>query len=309
MIIKNHTISMHSANYIHESFSSEIFEEFKTPQVNENHTNSLSSDEIIKELSTIILRNLLILSKRHDIELDFTKFVQADFQTKAYIQALDKNIEVDINLHLSSSFTQHFSTSKLKFFDPLVLNLDANAPKLSHHSFSFDIDMDGEVDQVSMLMKNSGFLALDKNSNSIIDNESELFGTKSGNGFMDLKGYDIDNNNWIDENDPIFKKLRVWQKTPHSNELLALGEVGIGAIYLGNAHTDFPLYKENQLLGQMKSSGFFLKEDGQSGIISQIDLVKQPSLRDVLQKDAKTTNDLLDKKIKQLEAQTLLQAT
>ena len=47
-------------------------------------------------------------------------------------------------------------------------------------TFKFDLDADGREDEISMLGKGSGFLALDKNGNGKIDDGSELFGTKSG---------------------------------------------------------------------------------------------------------------------------------
>lgn len=42
-------------------------------------------------------------------------------------------------------------------------------------------------------------LSLDQNGNGEIDNGTELFGTKSGDGFADLARYDLDYNGWIDE--------------------------------------------------------------------------------------------------------------
>ena len=54
------------------------------------------------------------------------------------------------------------------------------------------------------------FLALDLNGDGRINNGSELFGALSGNGFADLAQYDSDANGWIDENDEIFQRLKVW---------------------------------------------------------------------------------------------------
>ena len=55
-----------------------------------------------------------------------------------------------------------------------------------------------------MLGSGSGFLALDKNGNGKIDDGSELFGTKSGDGFADLAEYDSDGNGWIDEKGRVY---------------------------------------------------------------------------------------------------------
>ena len=86
----------------------------------------------------------------------------------------------------------------------------------------------------------SGFLALDKNSDGIINDGSELFGTKTGNGFSELAEYDSDGNGWIDENDEVYDQLKVWVKDENGKDtLLSLKEANVGAICLGSSKTTF----------------------------------------------------------------------
>ena len=120
----------------------------------------------------------------------------------------------------------------------------------------------------------SGFLALDRNNNGFVDDGSELFGPQSGNGFDELAAYDEDRNGWIDENDEIFDKLRIWTLDEEGNKtLLALGQVGVGAIYLGNIRSEYGLKTMgNDSLGQIRSTGVFLKENGEVGTIQHVDL-------------------------------------
>ena len=80
------------------------------------------------------------------------------------------------------------------FRSPLVINLDSNVTTLSDQKFMFDIDSDGILDSISYLNKGSGYLALDKNGDGVINDGNELFGTKSGDGFYDLSRYDEDHN-------------------------------------------------------------------------------------------------------------------
>ena len=196
----------------------------------------------------------------------------------ACIQTDTQKIKLDIDFSLSSTFVEKHQLTKTMYFDPLVLNFDAEIPNLDSNKFSFDIDCDGEVDQISKLAEGSGFLAIDQNNNGVIDDGTELFGTQSGNGFYDLRRYDDDNNGWIDESDSILDSLRIWKKTDTKDELLTLGEMGIGAIYLGYSEQDFNLktYK-NETLGRIRSNGLFLNEDGSAGIVSQIDFAKEDS--------------------------------
>lgn len=193
------------------------------------------------------------------------------------IQTATQKIDINMNVSMSYSFTSQHQILKQQFFDPLVLNFDGELPDLDTKEFSFDIDCDGKNDQISMLKKGSGFLALDKNNNGSVDDGTELFGPLNGNGFTDLKQYDSDKNGWIDENDPIFNKLRVWMKNKDEDNLVALGEVGIGAIYLGSSQGQFELKNSetNESMGRIRGNGLFLNEDGTSGFMTQIDFARQ----------------------------------
>jgi hypothetical protein len=159
--------------------------------------------------------------------------------------------------------------------DPLVINFGGNAPALSGNKISFDIDCDGQMDSISFVADGYGFLALDKNGDGIVNDGSELFGPQSGDGFNELAQYDLDGNNWIDENDPIYKDLRIWTTDGDGNRrLFALGQIGVGAIYLGNIESRFSLKdNSNNSLGEIQKTGIFLSESGTAGTIHHIDIV------------------------------------
>ena len=251
-------------------------------------------NQLSEELSRAILKNIsgeVRNIKRDTIEIS-SSYVEAEalnFKAKAVVKTKDREIDISLDVSLSRSFVKKTSITmdiveEAAFIDPLVLSLNGSMPSLSSKTFSFDIDSDGKPDQISQLGRNSAFLALDKNNNGVIDDGNELFGTKSGNGFADLRKYDEDKNGWIDENDAIFDKLRVWQKDGVNNRLIAIGEVGIGAIYLGDTKTQFSLKDDmNNSLGDIKSSSMFLFENGRAGILSHIDFAVD-----------KKTNDKLD---------------
>lgn len=215
-------------------------------------------------------------SREVSIHWQYNESQKLHVSMNGFIQTSTKKIEINMDISMSSSFAQDHQILRQQFYDPLVLHFDGELPALDTQNFSFDIDSNGKSDQISMLKKGSGFLALDKNSNNIIDNGTELFGTQNGNGFGDLKRYDSDKNGWIDENDPILDGLRIWIKNEDEDRLVALGELGIGAIYLGSAKGQFEIKNDtNEALGRIRASGLYLNEDGTSGIISQIDFARR----------------------------------
>ena len=96
------------------------------------------------------------------------------------------------------------------------------------------------------------------------------------NLFGELASCDEDGNGWIDENDSIFAGLRVWLNDSEGSRLIALGEAGVGAIFLGSTQSAFELKNsDDQTLGVLQKSGVFLFESGEAGAISHIDIAKQ----------------------------------
>lgn len=204
------------------------------------------------------------------------------FRTSGTVRTADgREISFGLELGMSRRFREETKieniTEIVDLTDPLVINLDGNIAGLSDQKFMFDIDADGEEESISYLQGGSGYLALDKNGDGVINDGSELFGTKSGDGFADLAEYDADGNGWIDENDPIFDKLLIWAKDENGkDELYTLKESGVGAICLQRAATDFSLnsQKDNTQNGQIRSTGIFLYENGNAGTMQQLDLAQ-----------------------------------
>jgi len=189
-----------------------------------------------------------------------------------------REIDFMLKLEMSRDFSLeesiHLQSTERAMMDPLVINLSGGAASLTSHSFSFDLNADGKKEDISFVGSGSGFLAIDNNNDGRINDGSELFGATGKDGFSDLAQYDDDNNKWIDENDEIFSKLKIWTKDSEGNDqLVSLKAAGVGAIYLGSAAASFDLRdSENNLLGQVKRSGVFLTERGEVASIQELDI-------------------------------------
>ncbi|MBS3954881.1 MAG: hypothetical protein KGZ88_18160 [Methylomicrobium sp.] len=204
---------------------------------------------------------------------------QTAFSAKGIVNTADgKALHLSVHLTMSreyfeqNEFSIRLGDAVMK--DPLVLNFNDQAAQLTDTKFSFDIDSDGTEDQIAFVRSGSGFLVIDKNRDGSVNNGQELFGAVSGDGFAELAAHDDDSNLWIDENDGIYKDLRIWTKDEQGRDTLStLAEKEIGAIYLGQTSTGFSLKNsQNQLYGQIKSTGLFLNENGSAGTVQQIDL-------------------------------------
>ena len=209
-------------------------------------------------------------------ESETSQFSAAGVVTTADGRQIDIGLEVNLSRSFTSVNEERLQLGDAVFKDPLVINFDGSAAQLTQETFSFDIDADGSEDQIAFVSQGSGFLALDTNNDGQINDGSELFGAQSGDGFADLSAFDEDGNGWIDEGDAIYESLRIWTRNGAGEEqLLALGDKNIGAIYLGNIATPFALKQTdtNEQQGQVRATGLFLFEDGQVGSVQQLDLV------------------------------------
>ncbi len=209
------------------------------------------------------------------LEYENTTFASQGTVQTADGRSLNFNVEVSLGRSLSQKINSLTSETYTRILtDPLVINMDSNITSVSDKKFKFDLDSDGKEDEISFAGAGSGFLALDKNNDGKINDGSELFGTKSGDGFKDLAAYDEDRNGWIDENDAIFSKLKVWTKDENGNDkLLDLKKADVGAIYLHNADTEFSFKNADGVTdGVLRKTGIYLKEStGQAGTVAHVD--------------------------------------
>ena len=214
----------------------------------------------------------------YDLHESYYEAEQTTFSASGIVKTADgQSVRFDLNLAMSREYAaeRHVSFRAGDAVDPLIVHFDGTAAQLSSTRFGFDLDADGEVEQIASTAAGSGFLALDIDGNGVITDGSELFGPTTGDGFAELAGYDADGNQWIDENDAIYDELRVWQDqtSEAGGSLSTLRALDIGAIYLGRQSTPFAVKDAaNQTLGQVVASSVFLGEDGGAGSVQQINL-------------------------------------
>jgi len=110
---------------------------------------------------------------------------------------------------------------------PIVMNLKGNPLTFTgqEDSVLFDMDGDGIKEDIGWTERNSAtvFLVLDRNGNGTIDDGAELFGNHtpqpeapSKNGYLALKEFDDNNDDFITEDDREFQFLQLWNDRNHN---------------------------------------------------------------------------------------------
>ena len=228
------------------------------------------------------MKVLNYVGETYSVEQEDTSFSTVGTVRTKDGREINFNVNVNMSRRCEEYYREELNVAQFALYDPLVINLDTDVTELSDQTFYFDLDADGEEEEISML-KGSGYLALDKNGDGVINDGSELFGTKNGDGFADLARYDEDGNGWIDENDSIWSKLKIWCKDENGNDVLyKLSDKGVGAICLENVSTDFTMQGDrkaqdgtmnaNATNAVIRKTGIFLYENGNIGTVQHVDM-------------------------------------
>ncbi len=243
-----------------------------------NKKNPVTDDTVNPPDSTSSTQMVL---RTYGEEHYYSESEETAFSAEGKVVTADgRELTFHVDLKMSRRFEEYYSEKYevlQPMCDPLVINLDTEIAGVSDQKFLFDLDADGMLDQISSLDAGSGYLALDLNGDGVINDGSELFGTKSGDGFKDLAKYDSDGNGWIDEADDIWSRLLIFtQGSKGETMLYGLAEKNVGAIYLGNIGTDFSLNSAstNQVNAAIRKTGIFLYENGNVGTVQHLDLAK-----------------------------------
>ena len=214
----------------------------------------------------------------YDYHESYSESAAMAFAATGVIRTEDgQEIAFELSLTMQRQYAEEINISvregDARKVDPLILNFAGTAAQLSDQKFSFDLDADGNKEDISYI-QGGGFLALDRNGDGKINDGRELFGPATGNGFAELQALDDDGNGWIDENDAAYSQLRIWTVGSDDGRLATLKQANVGALYLGNVASPFDMKDgQNQLQGQVRSSGLWVSESGQVGSMQQIDLV------------------------------------
>lgn len=220
-------------------------------------SDTSSSDKASKTLSITNQISPTVWTVRTRYSSTYEEKESTSFSTTGTVKTADgRKLNFNLDMTMSRRYMEEHSIEFVSSFDtvltdPLVINLGCNPVSISDKSFSFDIDCDGKDETIAQMNPESGFLALDKNSDGIIN----------------------DGNGWIDENDEVYDQLKVWVKDENGKDkLLSLKEANVGAICLGSSKTTFHVTDDdNNLKAKVRSSGMYLHEDGSAGSVQQVD--------------------------------------
>lgn len=171
--------------------------------------------------------------------------------------------------------------SSLVRVDPFALDLDGDGIEITSiaDGVYFDIDKSSFKEKTAWIKGDDGLLALDRNSNGIIDDGGELFGDQTllqngilaKNAFEAIEEFDLNKDKVIDRNDEIFNSLRVWRDIDSDGitddgELFTLNNLAVKSIGL-----DSKTIGKDDGKGNIISRGStFEREDGTIGTTSEL---------------------------------------
>jgi hypothetical protein len=208
---------------------------------------------------------------REEGSVTFTETEQTSFAAAGSVKTADGrqiNVAEAFNLMRTTQTGEAFSIrAGAALHDPLVLQTGVGAPMTGSGTQAVDVNNDGTAEQVASLAPGSAYLVRDLNGNGIVDSGAELFGPATNNGFGELSAADSDKNGWVDESDAVWSQLGLWSGEAGA-AIQSLGQAGVGAISTGSASTPFSLGEA----GQLSSAGVYLHENGQAGIVGEVNL-------------------------------------
>ena len=215
----------------------------------------------------------LRLTVAYALEAEYRLAESVGFEAQARVRTADgQEIAVRVAFELSREIVERLNLRvglgrEPPPKDPLVLNFAGTSAQLAEGRFAFDLDADGTPEAMPFLASGSAFLAIDRNGDGIVNDGRELFGPTSGDGFQELAALDADGNGFIDEADPSFSRLLLFNRTATGDWVLPLTQAGVAALHVGRVMTPFDLGA-----GLIRASSFYLTPSGGAATLQQVDL-------------------------------------
>jgi hypothetical protein len=201
-----------------------------------------------------------------------------DYQVQGQLNINDQALSLDYKLSLSSERSSYskieMSAAALK--DPLLVQFGSQGLGAIKGQTDFAINQDNALDKLPIFSGDVGYLVYDKNNNQQADDGSELFGPKTGQGFVELAQFDSNKNGFIDAEDQQFEQLYLWQPSDDNNpteQWLSLKDAKIQAISLSTISTPFDFYdQQGEVQAQLRQSSFAISDSGLGRGVHQVDV-------------------------------------
>ncbi|MBN9671090.1 DUF5801 repeats-in-toxin domain-containing protein, partial [Roseibium aggregatum] len=168
-----------------------------------------------------------------------------------------------------SDYTYELQVSVVAPGDPIALDLNGDGVDLSA-SVAFDIDADGDLEEIGWAGPEDGLLVMDLDGSGAIENGTEVFSEIFNGGSFEtsleaLASLDDNGDSTIDARDDAFEGIQVWRDANsdgavQDGELIGLSELGIESIDLEAAAVSQPV-DGNTVFAE----GTFTRADGSNG--------------------------------------------
>jgi len=250
-----------------------------------------SEKEISSDMSSVI--DVSSTTSSTLIELDGQSFQQDDLLSVEIWQSHEQNLnyqvqgkfnvngqKLTLNYSLSLS-SKSISYSKIEMSaaalkDPLLVQFGEQGLGDIKGQKDFAINQDNVLDELPIFSGDVGYLVYDRNNNQQADDGSELFGPKTGQGFVELAQLDSNKNGFIDVEDQHFDQLYLWQPSDGNNpteQWLSLKDAKIQVISLSAINTPFDFYdQQGNIQAQLRQSSFAIDESGLGRGVHQVDV-------------------------------------
>lgn len=234
---------------------------------------STSSDELISIDGAFFQSDdLLSVEQWHSNEQQLNYQVQGEFKVN------EQYLSLNYNLRITSEHNSYrkieISAKALK--DPILVQFGSRGLGNIEGQKDFAINQDHTLDNLPIFSGDVGYLVYDKNNNQQADDGSELFGPKTGQGFVELAQLDSNKNGFIDLDDQYFEQLYIWQPSDSNNQTeqwLSLKDAKIQAISLSSISTPFDFYdQQGKIQAQLRQSSFAISEEGIGRGVHQVDV-------------------------------------
>jgi len=225
----------------------------------------LASGQNSQSTGDVLGWGMEVTSTSHTIQEDDLQFSANGRVTTSDGRELSFSLDLQMNRRLEQTQTLNLRMGNVPV-DPLVLQLKPGFSEPSDQTFAFDLDGDGKLEDVPVLQSGAFFLIFDENRDGQIKNGAELLGPTSGDGFSELRQLDQDGNDWIDEADPSFFSLRLWQPDSQGmGNLISLLDAGVGALSVDSVSSPWDMNH-----GYLSESSIFLTETGEAGHLGEM---------------------------------------